>query len=391
MDRQKGDSGFGALWVDIPSEARTDLRRGILRTNVHRQRYITALGLAAALVLVSLSLWAPEHWFGQDYHLWHTKLLVMRSILGASCLTYLIISAPAARGGASNRVRLACDLGYRVGYSLLIGVWLGVFTPLMQAASFYLLGVLMMAVFMISTPLMNLATFGLCLFTGFASMRYLNDMPGSQAAGVMVNVVVVTILAMAASYYVYVKEVRDFLQNRTIARQNRELERYAMIDGLTGVANRRRLDMYLDQQWTAAAEKGEPLALILADIDFFKAFNDTKGHLAGDDCLKEIAQALHRCANRQGDLVARYGGEEFAAVLPGVNIDGAMMICEHMRRAVRRVNIRHDAASCGRMTISLGAAAAVPAPGDKLTELIAAADKALYLAKEQGRDQAVAA
>lgn len=307
MATREQNRGMKTLRVNIPDEAKADLRRSILKINVHRPRYMAGLGLCAALVLNGLALFAPANWFSPVYGQWRPKLLTMRILLGGICILYFVISIPAARERASNRSRIICDMIYRLVFSVFISLWLGLFTPLMQAAAFYLLGVLMMAVFLISPPVILMATFSLCLLSVLGSTLAFSGMIAPSALEVLVNAVLVTLLAMAASYYVYIKEVREFLQNRTIARQNRELERYAMIDGLTGVANRRRFDMVLTKQWKRALEKGRPLALILADIDYFKAYNDANGHLAGDDCLKAVAQTLAKSVSRDS-AGSGYGG-----------------------------------------------------------------------------------
>jgi diguanylate cyclase (GGDEF)-like protein len=169
---------------------------------------------------------------------------------------------------------------------------------------------------------------------------------------------------------------------------NRELERLAGIDGLTGVANRRIFDNRLKEEWTRAARLGTPLSLLMLDIDFFKAFNDLHGHLGGDECLRAVARAISAQALRPGDLVARYGGEEFAVILPGVLSEGAVAVAEKMRAAVSSLEI-HDPGSAvaGHVTISAGVASCTPRRDGTPTELIAAADAALYDAKHAGRNR----
>lgn len=168
---------------------------------------------------------------------------------------------------------------------------------------------------------------------------------------------------------------------------NRELQRLASLDGLTGVANRRRFDEYLDAEWQHLAREKLPLSLILCDIDFFKKYNDTYGHQAGDACLRRVADALRFCARRSVDLVARYGGEEFAVILPNTADIGATLVAEEIRTVVNALEIAHaQSAVSEHVTLSLGVACMQPSSNTTPSMLIASADAALYKAKAAGRN-----
>jgi diguanylate cyclase (GGDEF)-like protein len=168
---------------------------------------------------------------------------------------------------------------------------------------------------------------------------------------------------------------------------NRELQRLASLDGLTGVANRRRFDEYLDAEWQHLAREKLPLSLILCDIDFFKKYNDTYGHQAGDACLRRVADALRFCARRSVDLVARYGGEEFAVILPNTTDIGATLVAEEIRTVVNALEIAHaQSAVSEHVTLSLGVACMQPSHNTTPSMLIASADAALYKAKAAGRN-----
>lgn len=168
---------------------------------------------------------------------------------------------------------------------------------------------------------------------------------------------------------------------------NRELQRLASLDGLTGVANRRRFDEYLDAEWQHLAREKLPLSLILCDIDFFKKYNDTYGHQAGDACLRRVADALRFCARRSVDLVARYGGEEFAVILPNTTDIGATLVAEEIRTVVNALEIAHaQSAVSEHVTLSLGVACTHPSHSTTPSMLIASADAALYKAKAAGRN-----
>ncbi|WP_197038429.1 GGDEF domain-containing protein [Billgrantia saliphila] len=171
--------------------------------------------------------------------------------------------------------------------------------------------------------------------------------------------------------------------------QRDRLHQISTMDGLTGIANRRRFDDFLAQEWQRAHRCGHPLSVIFLDIDHFKEFNDHYGHVAGDDTLRAMAEALTRVVNRASDLVARYGGEEFVCVLPDTDLEGARQVADRIRRAIHDLNIPHaHSTQAGRVTASLGVASAFPADGRSNREaLLAQADSQLYRAKHQGRDQ----
>jgi diguanylate cyclase (GGDEF)-like protein len=168
---------------------------------------------------------------------------------------------------------------------------------------------------------------------------------------------------------------------------NQQLQYLASVDGLTQVANRRQFDQQFDQEWQRMARQQTPLSLILCDIDFFKLYNDTYGHQAGDVCLKQVAAALQSSISRAGDIVARYGGEEFVVLLPHTDLAGSMQIVEQVQAAIQALAIAHPGSPLHqRITLSFGIASTIPGPDQTPATLITAADAALYQAKAQGRN-----
>ncbi|MEW5920281.1 MAG: diguanylate cyclase [Bacillota bacterium] len=175
---------------------------------------------------------------------------------------------------------------------------------------------------------------------------------------------------------------------RLLEKANAKLQEQTSLDGLTGIANRRRFEEFIEMEWKRARRNTKPISLIMIDIDVFKAYNDNYGHLAGDDCLKQVAQALQRGLKRPGDLAARYGGEEFTVVLPETASDGAAALAEELRSLIEGLNIPHAYSSVKDVvTISLGVATIVPEDAMSCKTLIERADKALYHAKQRGRNQ----
>ena len=170
------------------------------------------------------------------------------------------------------------------------------------------------------------------------------------------------------------------------------LERLAMVDGLTGIANRRSFDQSLEHEWKRASRNALPVSVVMIDIDHFKPYNDTYGHGAGDICLQQVAEALRSVTQRPGDLVARYGGEEFAALLPETDVDGAEMIASAMREAVSNLKLPHEHSPVAdHITVSLGHATCFNEFDASPRKLVDAADDALYKAKESGRNRVQAA
>ena len=171
---------------------------------------------------------------------------------------------------------------------------------------------------------------------------------------------------------------------------NRELEQLSLVDELTKIANRRKFDQYIAAEWTRLAREHNPLSLILCDIDYFKLYNDTYGHQAGDRCLQKVAQAIRKVIKRPADLVARYGGEEFVLVLPNTPIEGAKYLAQQVHLQIEALKIPHIKSSVDLyITLSLGISCCVPNSHSGFQILIAEADTALYQAKAMGRNRAV--
>ncbi|MDJ0599404.1 MAG: diguanylate cyclase [Crocosphaera sp.] len=172
-----------------------------------------------------------------------------------------------------------------------------------------------------------------------------------------------------------------------LKKANEKLNTLSIIDSMTGIPNRRRFDEYLLQEWKRLARDNQPLSLILCDIDFFKNYNDTYGHIAGDNCLNKVAQALKTVVNRSSDLVARFGGEEFAIILPDTNEKGVKAIAKNVNIAIQNLKIPHAQSNVSNyVTISVGGSTQIPEHKQTPQNLIHQADMALYLAKQQGRN-----
>jgi diguanylate cyclase (GGDEF)-like protein len=168
---------------------------------------------------------------------------------------------------------------------------------------------------------------------------------------------------------------------------NIKLENLSVLDGLTGISNRRYFDQYIEMNWKNSMRSGKSLSLIMADIDYFKAYNDNYGHLQGDDCLRAVAKAMSLSVNRPTDFVARYGGEEFAVVLPDTDTHGAVKMAEKIKSDIEALKLKHEHSLAAKyVTLSLGVATIIPNSINSISVLVENADKALYKAKRSGRN-----
>ncbi|MBW4481499.1 MAG: diguanylate cyclase [Tildeniella torsiva UHER 1998/13D] len=185
---------------------------------------------------------------------------------------------------------------------------------------------------------------------------------------------------------------QEQLHEQQLEADNQILHQMAIQDGLTGIPNRRAFDEKLAYEWKLGRREQTPLAVVLCDVDYFKAYNDTYGHIAGDQCLREIAGVLDAAIRRPADLAARYGGEEFALILPKTNLEGALHLLNRIRSTLRTRAITHPKSSVSPyVSLSFGVAGAVPSEELTPEDLLRAADVALYQAKAEGRDRIVMA
>ena len=194
------------------------------------------------------------------------------------------------------------------------------------------------------------------------------------------------------------QELEEEVQERTyklelamddLTRANLKLDSLSRMDSLTGLSNRRNFDQEFNEAWLSCSRAKKPMSLLMADIDHFKAINDTYGHLFGDQCLIKVASILKRCVSRPRDLAARFGGEEFIIMLPNTDEEGALSIAETLRIGIENIRLEHEETEV-KFTISIGIATIIPSVNTSFIDLNENADQALYFAKESGRNRAVA-
>ena len=182
---------------------------------------------------------------------------------------------------------------------------------------------------------------------------------------------------------------RDLNELNTELQKHKEiLSQMSYVDGLTGIANRRKFNEVIETEWKRLRRSSQPLALILFDLDYFKQYNDNYGHSAGDECLVQVARALAQTVKRPGDLAARYGGEEFAVLLPETDLSGAINVAYEAHSNIQALALEHEYSPIAPIvTVSVGTAAMVPEGSCPYQELVETADQQLYAAKEAGRNQ----
>jgi diguanylate cyclase (GGDEF)-like protein len=180
--------------------------------------------------------------------------------------------------------------------------------------------------------------------------------------------------------------------NNRLAEMNRELEKLSTTDSLTGLAIRRSFNEFLSREWLREQRERQPFSVIMIDIDHFKNYNDHYGHLEGDVCLQKVAWALQSALCRPGDLLARYGGAEFVAILPHTDLQGAVELAENLHQRIRELELEHQASLVSsNVTVSAGIASVIPNQNFSPSQVVAMADKALYAAKQAGRNQSAIA
>jgi len=218
----------------------------------------------------------------------------------------------------------------------------------------------------------------------YAAIATARGMPAIDLAHFLLTLVIANVICVAGAWNLEHARRMAWLEGQRLAET-------ALQDGLTGIHNRRRFDEHLQRAWAQSIRERKPIALLFADIDHFKAYNDRYGHQAGDEALKAVAGALTRFARRPLDLAARYGGEEFAIILFDTRRAQAERIGDEVLEAVRKLGIVHqDSAAAPILTVSLGIACVLPVARRSWAGLIQLADEALYAAKDGGRNRAVA-
>jgi diguanylate cyclase (GGDEF)-like protein len=393
---------LAAFWSPpLPKSAALEFKAGVARTNLSRLRiFASAIFILTPLALVFDYLYLPRLTRAGAEFLPGLTLLHVILLAGALLLVLATRRGEAQPPGPGRPAEKVLEPLAVLFLLLWSGVFTGYIHPLGAGVGSHLMVVFVTVAFIVQPAPRAVAFPALGLAVLVVMILFLGRDPLQMRLDIL-NSAGMTLGAILVSQILYRTSVREFVGDQLIARQKRQLERVnerlkssnerlvriSFLDPLTGIANRRYLDEYLGREWKRAAREGGELALIMADIDHFKAFNDIYGHRAGDECLVKVAGSLEKSLLRGADLVARFGGEEFAAVLPRTDLAGALELAQRMRREVAGLGLDHRGNGPGVVTISLGAASVRPDRDDPPESLIEAADKELYRAKEGGRNR----
>jgi diguanylate cyclase (GGDEF)-like protein len=353
-----------------------------------KRRYLT-LGLPA-LLFYDLFCFADKIVLPDIYQLtWTIRLAIVTPILAATLM-------------AIRLKRFERQIDHLAGLMLLLtsaSICLMLLVSNHPNLMHYYTGIIIIVTFgniVLRQPFRYATAFSLAIFLIYAvSARFITLMPIEAVNNSTLVIFTSVVISLIGNYQMEYEQRRDFLLT-TLQRinavkleaANLELEKLSISDPLTGLFNRRHFNATLEREWYAAARNRYPLALIYLDIDYFKPYNDNYGHGAGDRCLQKIGEALKDNVRRAQDLFARYGGEEFVVLLPRASQDQAHDMAENIRQTIEKMTIPHAHSNVAdHITVSLGVAGMVPNAELKPDHLLDLADRALYTAKEAGRNQ----
>jgi diguanylate cyclase (GGDEF)-like protein len=352
----------------------------------------------SVLVLIGAPLlpaipWAVWTHYRFSWEFWPTLLRwVSGDALGIALYTPLFLVV------ASRETYLLLRPGQRLKTLVMFGVLLGaswfVFHQTAYPIAFLIFPILVLMVDRVGFPGAVLAVNLMTIIATRGTIRGMGPfmfVQGQHEPYRILTLQVYLTIAMVMSFAIALtsRERDDFQEQLKLALQ--QMEVLATRDGLTGLGNRRLFDLTLEAEWGRARRQGVSIGLLLLDVDFFKSYNDMYGHLAGDECLCAVAGSFAPRLKRAGDLAARYGGEEFVVLLPGATLADAGAVAESIREGVEAMGLEHKGNASGVVTVSVGFSAVIPDSLLPSQRLIAAADEALYAAKQGGRNRVVSA
>jgi diguanylate cyclase (GGDEF)-like protein len=376
-------------YMICPPQYLADFRLENIQINVSRLRIIS-LVLAVLSTLASIYLWFfrahGQHFPVPFFVLMHLHNVVFGLVVYFSIIWMQKKFKRTIRFGPSINLLFLCySLGWTIIFTLLSQAMNGQITV-------YVIGMTCVAIISFLDP-RNLAIIyavSNSLFLGFLPQFQSSE---SLRASHLINSMYMTAITWLIATILYNSRINNHIQKQVINRQfselvlaNKRLEHLSTIDALTGMYNRRVFDETIDKEWRRAARQKTELALAMIDIDHFKAFNDTYGHLAGDACLKTVSETIRSLVKRPGDALFRYGGEEFAIIMADSTLAGANLLCEKIRLAVADLAIPNQLSEYSSVTISIGVSSIIPDSRGLFSSYIHSVDQLLYKAKQLGRN-----
>ncbi len=351
----------------------------LLNENIRRLQVIGWIGIPINLLLEGIGA------LQDGLHSLAEPVSLLRCLWIAATLIYIAVTG---RVGADEvpgkRKRVAFTLAAML--CTLFASAITVYKVTAETATLvYIVVVLLIGAFLF----VDSATFMIIVLPGLVTLYvglFSRTIEPSRLVTVLVNITAIHFFAgMLATFNLRMKE-RQFESDRALLRLNNELKALSELDGLTGLPNRRKIDEIIEFWKSVYARKPDSLAVIMIDVDYFKEYNDTLGHLAGDDALKQIAAVISKCLYRDADFVGRFGGEEFMVLLPGISRLGAFTIAERIRLAVQDSRIVYDGKFAKTVTVSAGVAYSEMCSREAFDLMISLSDNALYEAKQGGRN-----
>jgi len=373
----------------LSGEELAEFKALVLAENLRRFAPMVLLGTAmnAIVLVVELkTLWAAD--LATPIRLFPPliPITLIRLALLAMCVVYLVLIGKPGKG--PYRFQRAVFLGMAGLGMTLIAVLSGNVLTSQGNTFLYIIAILLLSLLLVLPFKEMLAvTAPGILYMGWAIATVLRGELEAARLANIINIISVTAFAFLAAQLSYQARRQRFSYERIIQRHNEQLKTLAELDGLTGVANRRKVDEIMAVIQAFAARDRIPVAALMIDLDDFKGFNDSYGHLAGDELLKKIAAAMQGELHRHGDLFGRYGGEEFIAFLPSTGAEGARRMGETVRRAVTQLAVPYSRNPGGVVTVSVGWATGIPSEEAGVQEIVRRADEALFRAKHNGKNR----
>lgn len=386
--------------VSVPEVQREEFQRSVDKVNLFRAKLTALVFILLEILLLALSFIIlkdvskiPERYYIVLY-------LIMLFSMSVFLRLFEKLNKNAAENSAKIQIAGICFISFILS-------WCGGISLLDQMSSgqimVYVVAIIAVAVTPVFKPSVMFLIY-LVVQTGFLILLVYIKRNSEIPIGDMVNSSAFVIVSWTISYMRYNRYVIAFndrklieeknieleILNLELQKANKKLEQLTRIDGLTGIYNRVMFDRTIRGEWDRCRRYAMPLTLVMADVDFFKSFNDRYGHQAGDNCIKLVAGALSECAKRASDTVARYGGDEFSIILPCVDSKGAEVLAERMKKKIEDLAIPHASSRVSQyITISAGACTATPSEDLSIEEFIRNADKSLYKAKKRHNDVAI--
>ena len=391
---------LATLFPTVAEVDKADFDRSATFSNLGRQR-VMAWVVIVTMPIIALTEIKALLDVGSPLRFWleYQGIAFLRALFVFGAVVFLLAGRrPTSESDIRRRHRFF-EVGFILFSMVITAVLTGVGQPLksellsefgrpsLSSIGAYLIAAFTFAAFLHMTIRVTLLTYGMAW--AFLVIHLVLAQPKWIYSVIdIVNVTLMTLLAVLLSQVIRATRLKE-LTNARLAESNNKLRRLSFLDPMTGLANRRYLEKYLEREWGRAIREHTPLSLVMMDLDYFKDFNDAYGHQEGDKCLAEIAAHIREVLKRPTDLLARYGGDEFIAVLPNTGQEGAMQVADSIAQAVGNLAILVPNSPHRCLTISLGTASHRPTLGESSETLVAAADRALYQAKLAGRNRFV--